>query len=142
MVGRTHRSGNVKLLGIILFAFASHYSDGIMETVLYNRQNGHAWVSLPTDLPAHDGLIAVRDCRHLGEVWTIRPVGLPDWERHLVIDCARPAGTDGSREWMTRHNIAVEVSYATAKRWGNVGELTGIERLITERDLRYGRKED
>ena len=124
----------INLLGLILTATASHYSDGVMETVLHNRQAGNAWVSLPLELPVHDGLIAVRDCHHLGDVWLIRPVGWSDWERHLVIDCARPG--DGTAEWMVRYNIAVEVSYSTAKRWGSIGTLRPIERLFTEGDLR------
>lgn len=119
----------VNVLGLILAGLASHYSDGVMQEVLYNRQMGNAWVSLPMELPHYDGLIAVRDCEHLGEVWLIRSVGFPIWERHLVIDCARPAGTDGSWEWMTRWNVMVEVSYPTALRWGNVGQLIEIERL-------------
>jgi hypothetical protein len=126
----------INLLGLILTAYASHYSDGVMRDVLYNRQNGNAWVSLPLELPAHDGLIAVRDCHHLGEIWTIRPVGAPDWERHLVIDCARPARYDDTRAWMARHHIMVEVSYSTAKRWDGVGQWTAIERLFGLEDLR------
>jgi hypothetical protein len=127
----------INLFGLILTAYASHYSDGTMQQVLHNRQTGNAWVSLPMDLPHYDGLIAVRDCEHLGEIWTIRPVGFPNWERHLVIDCARPAGYDNTRAWMTRRNIAVEVSHSTSLRWGSVGQLVEIERLFTERDLRW-----
>ena len=132
----------INFIGLVLAAYASHYSDGIMQDVLHNRQTGQAWVSLPLDLPAYDGLIAVRDCAYLGEIWTIRPVGFPSWERHLVVDCARPAWYDGAREWMDANHIMVEVSFTTAERWGSVGKLAGIERLYGLEDLRYGTEKD
>jgi hypothetical protein len=125
----------INVLGLILTFYASHYSDGIMAQVLHNRQTGNAWVSMPMDLPAHDGLIAVRDCEHLGEVWLLRPAGWTTWERHLVVDCARPPGTDGAYEFMSS-GIGVEVSYATALRWENDGKAYVVQRLYGLEDLR------
>jgi len=119
--------------GLILFALASHYSPGTMALVLRNRQSGNAWVSMPLELPRHDGMIAVRDCWHLGEVWTLRTAGAVDWERHLVVDCARPG--DGAAEWMTLNNIMVEVGYDTAQRWGSIGGGVAVERLFGMEDL-------
>jgi len=44
--------------------------------------------------------------------------------RFVVADCARPG--DGTAEWMTDRNIAVEIDHATALRWGVVGELAWV----------------
>ena len=38
-----------------------------------------------------------------------------------MVDCARPAGSDGAIEWMDRWGIDLEISHATAQRWGTVG---------------------
>jgi hypothetical protein len=105
---------------IIYFSIISQYREGIMEQVIANRQSGSAWVSLPMNLPRTDGYIAVRDCNELENIWWVKsPNGI--WESMLVVDCARPAGTDGAAEWMDDENVAMEVDYETAVRWGTVG---------------------
>ncbi len=118
-------------LALIVSFLASQYSPGVMTQVVYNRQNGHAWVSLPAELPHTDGYIAVVDCDQLGEVWWLRPVGAGDWESFLVVDCAHPHKSGGA--WMLRHNIGVEVDHETAQRWGTVGELIAVERRVPVR---------
>ena len=91
-----------------------------MEQVIANRQSGNTWVSLPMDLLRTDGYIAVRDCALIGDIWWVEnPKGI--WESMLIVDCARPAGTDGAAEWMEEENVAMEVDYETAKRWDTVG---------------------
>ena len=110
-------------IAALYVAWASQYSPGVMRQVVENRQAGRAYVSLPADLPAVDGHIAVADCARLGDIVYLRPAGAESWETHLVVDCAHPM--DGTTEWMRDNNIAVEVSYQTAKRWDTVGR--GIE---------------
>jgi len=106
---------------IIYFSIISQYSQGMMEQVVANRQAGNAWVSLPMDLPKTDGYIAVLDCNELENIWWVEnPNGV--WESMLVVDCARPLETDGAAEWFLENNIAMEIDYETAVRWGTVGK--------------------
>ena len=93
-----------------------------MEQVIANRQSGNAWVSLPMDLPRTDGFIAVHDCALLGDIWWVENPITKVWESMLVVDCARPAGTDGAAEWMIKNDVAMEVDYETAVRWGTIGK--------------------
>jgi len=65
--------------------------------------------------------IAVKDCADIGQVWWLENPHNLAWERHQVVDCARPAGTDGAIEWMERYGIDLEISHKTAQRWGTVG---------------------
>ena len=103
---------------IVYFSIISQYREGIMEQVIANRQSGNAWVSLPMDLPRTDGYIAVKDCALLGDIWWVEnPNGV--WESMLIVDCARPG--DGAAEWMEENNVAMEVDYETAERWGTLG---------------------
>jgi hypothetical protein len=97
----------------------------MMQEVIANRQNGRAWISLP-ETPPVDGYIAVLDCAHLGEIWTLREQGADAWERFWVVDCA---GDDATRRWMLDNNITVEFDYETVARWGYVGLGVPIERL-------------
>lgn len=92
-----------------------------MEQVIANRQSGNAWVSLPADLPRTDGFIAVHDCALLGDIWWVENPITKVWESMLIVDCARPAGTDGAAEWMEENDVAMEVDYETARRWGTIG---------------------
>lgn len=106
---------------IIVLSVISQYSPGVMETVVDNRQSGKAWVGLPENLPETDGFIAVRDCSEIGSVWYVQNPNNGNWESFLVADCAMPTGTDGAAEWMEENNVAMEVGYKTAERWGMVG---------------------
>lgn len=108
---------------IIAFALISQYSQGMMELVIENRQNGNAWVSLPNVLPKTDGFIAVQDCSELENIWWVENPQTKVWESMLIVDCARPEGTDGASEWMAENNIAMEVDYETARRWETIGSL-------------------
>lgn len=108
----------------LLFFIASHYSPGIMQEVVANRQS---MAQLP-EIINHDQFVAVRDCEHIGEVMWIAPIGYP-WEMFIIADCSRPPGTDGAYEWMTDNNILVEVDFLTAQRWGSVGGGIKIERM-------------
>ena len=115
---------------IIYFSVISQYRAGIMEMVIENRQSGNAWVSLPRDLPRTDGWIAVQDCALLGDIWWVEnPNGV--WESMLIVDCARPPDTDLAYEWMEEENVAMEVDYQTAVRWGTVGK--GIKALWSKK---------
>ena len=105
---------------IIYFSIISQYSEGMMLQVIENRQSGNAWVSLPEVLPRTDGYIAVLDCAELENVWWVEnPDGV--WESMLIVDCARK--NDGTPEWFLENNVAMEVDYQTAERWGTVGKL-------------------
>ena len=104
---------------IVAFALASQMKMGTAETVLHNRQNGHAWVPLPPQAPLVDGFIATEDCRHVGEVWYLRPETQKHYESFWVIDCS---GDEATTEWLEANNILVEVDYQTAKRWDTVGK--------------------
>jgi len=110
----------VETLILIYFSVISQYRKGMMEQVIANRQSGNAWVALPTQLPETDGYIAVYDCSEIGNIWWVEsPNGI--WESMLIVDCAMPRGTDGAAEWMEENNVAMEVDYQTAVRWGTVG---------------------
>ena len=124
-------------VALILIGFSSQYAPGVMERVVDTRQTpGAVAMALPEILPEVDGYIAVRDCDHIGEVWTLRGVErltgeyLSDWERFLVSDCANPPGTDGAYEWMTDLGVMVEIDWPSAERWGTEGIICGVERLI------------
>ena len=106
---------------IVYFSIISQYREGIMEQVIANRQSGNAWVSLPMDLPRTDGYIAVQDCRELENIWWVENPVTMEWESMLVVDCARPPGTDLAYERMNENNVAMEVDYETAERWGTLG---------------------
>jgi len=105
------------LIVVLLSGFASQYSRSTFERVIANRQK---WGQL-VDAPKTDGYVAVEDCRRVGEVLYLRPVG-GEWERFLIADCA---GGEATRQWMRRNRIVVEVDTETAKRWG-FPEMRGI----------------
>ena len=131
----------VLLWGLVLNGLASQYGPGVMEEVIFNRQNGHAWVGLPDPLPLADGYIAARDCDQLGRIWSLKRHGINEsWGRFLVVDCAGPQlrhdGLTGG-EWMEANNVMVEISHEQALRWGCVGRGIAIDRLVTEEDLGY-----
>lgn len=96
----------------------SQYSQGTMEMVVSNRGMDGIYA---------DGFIAVRDCKHIGKVMWLRPIGQMDWERFVVADCSMPPGTDGAYEWMTDNRIVGEVDYETAVRWGVVGRAARVQ---------------
>ena len=109
---------------IIYLSIISQYREGMMERVIENRQSGNAWVMLPLELPKTDGWIAVRDCDRLEDIWWVENPVTMEWESMLIVDCARPPETDGAVEWMLENNVAMEVDYQTAERWGAIGKLT------------------
>jgi hypothetical protein len=73
------------------------------------------------------GYVAVVEHEFLGDVLWLRPVGSDVCESFQVVDWASPTmkradGMTGG-EWMTKHNVGIEVSHETAARWGAVGEM-------------------
>jgi len=102
---------------VVAIGWASQYSPGVMERTILNQQR---YGNLPMSLPVVDGYVAVLDCNRLGEIVYLRPEG-GEWEKFLVTDCARRDGKDGTRTWMLKSNIIVEVDYKTAVRWNTVG---------------------
>lgn len=111
---------------ILAHGIASQYAPGVMERVVAYRQTRPVAYALPADLPTVAGYVAVLECEHIGEVWTLRiNDGTP--ERYLVADCAGDAAT---RDWMTRGGVLVEVDYETAERLGFVGRAASVERVV------------
>ena len=112
---------------VILLSIASQYSPGIMDRVIEKRQNFQTAVHLPERLPSTDGYIAVRDCVYIGDVWWAKSPVNGQWESFLIVDCARPDNSDGTRTWMDERNVAFEVDYETAVRWRTVGALIEVQ---------------
>lgn len=104
-------------LGPEMTGTASQYGPGVMERNIANRQAGRTEIPLPAELPQVDGYIAMRNCERIGELWIVKPVGMPA-ELFLVADCA--CAGDGTAIWMLGHNIILEVGYETALRWNTV----------------------
>jgi hypothetical protein len=123
---------------IIYFSIASQYSQGTMKRVLLARQEcTNVWVCLPENAPVTDGLIAVKECDALGEIWYIKsPKG--NWESFYVVDCAMPSNTDGAIEWMETYGIDLEIDYETAKRWGTIGRGLHVQYTKMNPYLEYG----
>lgn len=102
---------------------AAYYDDGIMEGVIYVRQNCDTWGDLDAEIPPVIGYVAVNDCAELGGlVWLWHEAALstalpelagPYW----VVDCRAEQDVTAAE----RKNIVVEVDYNTARRWGVVG---------------------
>jgi len=113
---------------VIIYGWASHYREGLMEEVVLNRmRTGH----LPLITPMVDGYIASADCRDIGQIWALRPYGYSRWEYFLVADCADHTLTTGGLpddQWMIQNNILAEVNYPTAKRWDTIGSWVRVER--------------
>jgi hypothetical protein len=107
---------------ILATGIASQYAESRIAEVIRVRQTRPVAYSLPTELPAVDGYIAVLDCAEIGKVWYIQHNGIV--ESFLVVDCA---GDTATKQWMTRNNILVEVDAATARRWDVVGHGAQIE---------------
>jgi hypothetical protein len=113
------------ILIILARGIASQYAPGVMERVVEYRQTRPVAYALPAELPAVDGFIAVLECRHIGEVWTLRINGAPA-ERFLVADCA---GDDATRRWVVSSGVLCEVDGETARRHGFVGVGARVERV-------------
>ena len=118
------------VLVIICSGFASQYAPGVMDKVVYNRQNLSTAVSLPDKLPDVHGYVAAQKCGDIGKIVYLRPSNCEDcaFERFLVADCAGIA--DGGFDWMRRNNILFEVDYETSKRWNTVGRLIQVEYAV------------
>jgi len=118
MVDYSERSSTLVIT--IASGWASQYDVGVMERVIPIQQH---YGALPVSLPQVNGYIAVRDCAQMGQIWLIRPQN-GNWERFLVADCA---GSQETRDWMTKNRILVEVDGKTARRWKIVGVGIRIE---------------
>lgn len=102
--------------------YASQYAVGVMDRVIAYRQSVD---EIPDDLSRYDGFVAVMHAADIGREYLIRPVDAHRWERFLAVDCA--ATNDGTRSWMTRNNVLVEVDAETAERWDTVGFGARVE---------------
>ena len=111
-----------RIVAVVLISTISQYSPGRMELTIERRQTHQTAIDLPERLPRVDGYIAVKECSEIGDIWWAMSTSR-QWERFLVVDCARPDDSDNTRTWMDERNIAFEVDGETAKRWGIVGRL-------------------
>lgn len=89
--------------------YASAYAPGRFEEVVRYRLDNNLWRVKP-DWDWYyraQGYVATNDCSQVGSMATL--VG-PDGREYrvLVADCG---GADGGAEWMTRHNIVVELDW-------------------------------
>ena len=88
--------------------YASAYAPGVMDATVRYRLDNDVWrVDPPIDWYTAVGYVATNDCAQVGSMATL--VG-PDGREYrvLVADCG---GADGGAEWMTRHNIVVELDW-------------------------------
>lgn len=102
----------------ITYGKAAYYDQGVMESVVYVRQNTETWGGLSTEVPAVIGFVALNDCEELNSLvwlWHEDPLELagPYW----VVDCRAEQDVLAAEV----KGIVVEVDYNTAKRWGVVG---------------------
>jgi hypothetical protein len=100
------------------YGHAAYYNEGVMEDVIYVRQNSAVWESLPSEVPPVIGFVALEDCSEIGDLvwlWHEDPSELagPYW----VVDCRAPQDVADAK----RKGIIVEVDYDTAKRWNVIG---------------------
>jgi hypothetical protein len=100
------------IVALFLVGTASQYSPFLMEKVVARQQS---YGNLPEDLPAVDGFIAVEDCREVGEIWGVRPVGDGRWNRVMVADCS---GHTETSSWMKRNNIPMELGWPLVEAFG------------------------
>ena len=121
-----------ELLYLVLFVgVSSQYAPGKMQEVINVRQvPGKTAYTVPQNLSAYDGFMAMRDCNELGNEYYLRPKNSTKWEHFLVVDCSGHAETS---QWMLRNNIIAEVDYASALRWNTIGK--GIDIEIAQRIL-------
>lgn len=122
------------LLSLLLSAqcvtgWLSQYHIAPTLEVIRNRSvHGRTAYTLPANWRNYDVLVAVEDCKRLGET------GVVTWREHsgtfLVIDCS---GHKSTSEWMRRNNIIAEVDGFTAKRWNTVGR--GMKNAVMCFDL-------
>lgn len=83
-------------------------------TIKYRQQTG----SLPQDLSAYRGVIAVADCSLIGNEAWLRIAGKDDWIPVIIFDCA---AADGTLAWMAENNIILELGYYLARDLGVLG---------------------
>jgi hypothetical protein len=109
----------------------SQYSLGVMDTVIFNRQNGCCGkYNLPDDLPEVDGYVAGMYPAWIGRLVWMRPVDCAgrrcDVKKLLIVDCGgghmRPDGLTGI-QWMEHYNIPFEISGELALQWGAYGKM-------------------
>lgn len=113
----------VQVLSLLLslvtveYGHAAYYAEGVMEEVIYVRQNCETWGSLPLEKPHVIGYVAVNDCGELGQfLWLCADFECwagPYW----IVDCRQTKHMAKARE----QDIVVEVDYDAACRWGAKG---------------------
>ena len=118
------------LAALAVNGWASAYDIGVMDaTVAYRMEHGY-WFTVPEyDWYHAAGYVAVNDCTRVGEMATLVDPGGREW-RVLVADCAGPGEGQGA-DWMTTHNIIVELDAAMWQR------LTAAHGRPLQVELRY-----
>ena len=107
----------------------SQYSERPTLEVIANRSVvGRAAYTLPDNWREYDGLIAVKDCADLGNVYHIYWQG--HYARVLAFDCSGHAST---KAWMTRNGVLGELDFYTARRWNMLGK--GMRGALMCREL-------
>jgi hypothetical protein len=94
--------------------WASAYADGVMEGVVRHRFANDWWPVQPDrDWYTVAVYAATTDCREVGRIVLMRPVGMTQWQRALVADC----GGNDSISWMLSNSIIAELDAGTFERW-------------------------
>jgi hypothetical protein len=116
------------VLKTLLYGWCSQYHPLVMESVIRVRQAGLTQYNLPQHLPPVDGFVALKDCKYIGSIVWMRPLGDEQWESFLVVDCA--GVEDGTKTWMEENNIIAEIDWETAQRWDTVGRGLNVEMMM------------
>jgi hypothetical protein len=117
----------------IVIGFASQYGFGVFERVIRVRQAGRTAYDLPDQLPVTDGYAASQECSQIGNVWWVRTSPGGKWYSILVADCASKSDArvyDGLSgwQWMTRHNVLVELNpELVLEMGGSIGRMMDVE---------------
>jgi len=129
----------MQMLELCMALLVYHYSPGMMETVIENRQTGQAWVSLPADLPTVDGYAASTSCEDLGQIIWLQPLGSTVPESFLIVDCARPDNSDGTLARMMQSYRVAEVGYLTISRWESAGRAAYVTSPQCPREFSFSK---
>jgi len=109
--------------------YAQAPTDG---TVIYRQSVG----DIPMDMSMYAGVIAVEDCRRMGQEAMINVKGR--WFRTIIFDCL----ARNEYNWMQANNIVAELGYYLARKADvDVGEgVRGSLIWLDEEDERNGTK--
>ena len=108
--------------------YAQAPTDG---TIIYRQSVG----DIPMDMSLYAGVIAVEDCRRMGQEAMINVKG--QWFRTMIFDCL----ARNEYNWMQANNIVAELGYYLARKAGvDVGE--GVKGSLTWLDEEDERNEN